>query len=99
MATRTTTRAFLDRSTWTVSYVVSDNATHAAAVIDPVLDYDFKSGHTDTSAADQVATVTPAGGDSIRGTLRMVSPVVDTQTRNGLVYVDLPAGSLAKAGM
>ena len=47
----------------------------------------------------QVATVTPVGGDSIRGTLRMVSPVVDPQTRNGLVYVDLPAGSLARAGM
>jgi RND family efflux transporter MFP subunit len=47
----------------------------------------------------QVATVTPAGGDPIRGILRMVSPAVDTQTRNGLVYVDLPAGSSARAGM
>jgi RND family efflux transporter MFP subunit len=47
----------------------------------------------------QVATVTPVGGDPIRGTLRMVSPTVDTQTRNGLVYVDLPSGSSARAGM
>ena len=54
MPGRVTTQAFFDRSTWTVSYVVSDNATGAAAVIDPVLDYDFKSGHTDTKAADQV---------------------------------------------
>lgn len=54
MTGRTTTQAFFDRSTWTVSYVVSDDATKAAAVIDPVLDYDFKSGHTDTTAADQV---------------------------------------------
>jgi glyoxylase-like metal-dependent hydrolase (beta-lactamase superfamily II) len=54
MTGRTTTEAFFDRSTWTVSYVVSDKATSAAAVIDPVLDYDFKSGHTDTKAADQV---------------------------------------------
>ena len=54
MPGRITTRAFFDRSTWTVSYVVSDSATKAAAVIDPVLDYDFKSGHTDTKAADQV---------------------------------------------
>jgi len=54
MTARITTQAFFDRSTWTVSYVVSDNATGAAAVIDPVLDYDFKSGHTDTKAADQV---------------------------------------------
>lgn len=54
MTGRINTQAFFDRSTWTVSYVVSDNATNAAAVIDPVLDYDFKSGHTDTKAADQV---------------------------------------------
>ena len=49
-----TTQAFFDRSTGTVTYVASDNGTQAAAVIDPVLDYDFKSGHTDTKAADQV---------------------------------------------
>lgn len=54
MTSRTTTQAFFDRSTWTASYVVSDNGTKAAAVIDPVLDYDFKSGHTGTKAADQV---------------------------------------------
>ena len=54
MTSRITTQAFFDRSTWTVSYVVSDNGTQAAAVIDPVLDYDFKSGHTDTKAAGQV---------------------------------------------
>lgn len=54
MAARTTTRAFFDPATWTVTYVVSDNATKAAAVIDPVLDFDFKSGHTDTRAADEV---------------------------------------------
>jgi len=54
MTGRITTRAFFDRSTWTVSYVVSDNGTGSAAVIDPVLDYDFRSGHTDTRAAGQV---------------------------------------------
>jgi glyoxylase-like metal-dependent hydrolase (beta-lactamase superfamily II) len=54
MTGRITTQAFFDPSTWTVTYVVSDNASHAAAVIDPVLDYDFKSGHTDTKAADRV---------------------------------------------
>lgn len=47
----------------------------------------------------QRVTVTPVGGDPIRGVLRMVSPAVDIQTRNGLVYVDLPAGSSARAGM
>jgi RND family efflux transporter MFP subunit len=47
----------------------------------------------------QVATVIPVGGDPIRGSLRRVSPSVDTQTRHGVVYVDLPGGSAAKAGM
>lgn len=49
---RTTIQAFFDPKTWTVSYVVADVATRQAAVIDPVLDYDFKSGHTDTQSAD-----------------------------------------------
>lgn len=34
--------------------MVSDNVSHHAAVIDPVPDYDFKSGHTNTALADQV---------------------------------------------
>jgi RND family efflux transporter MFP subunit len=47
----------------------------------------------------QVARLTPAGGTPITGKLRMVAPTVDAATRNGLVYVDLPAGAAAKAGM
>jgi glyoxylase-like metal-dependent hydrolase (beta-lactamase superfamily II) len=45
---------FFDPHTWTVSYVVSDPATGSAAVIDPVLDFDMKSGSTATRSADQV---------------------------------------------
>ena len=47
-------QAFFDPITWTVSYVVWDPATRQAAVVDPVLDYDFKSGHTRTKALDQI---------------------------------------------
>jgi len=54
MNKRTTTQAFFDPRTWTVSYVVWDRASKRAAVIDPVLDYDFKSGHTSTVSADRV---------------------------------------------
>ena len=54
MQTRATTHAFCDPGTWTVSYVVWDPATLRAAVIDPVLDYDFKSGHTGSTSADRV---------------------------------------------
>ena len=54
MSNRTTTQGFFDPNTWTVSYVVWDHATLRAAVIDPVLDYDFKSGHTSTVSADRL---------------------------------------------
>ena len=45
------------------------------------------------------ATVTPAGGEPIGGVVRTVAPTVDPQTRNGIVYVDLPAPGSARAGM
>ncbi|KUM53384.1 efflux RND transporter periplasmic adaptor subunit [Rheinheimera sp. EpRS3] len=46
----------------------------------------------------QVVQVTPVGGNTITGSLRMVAPVVDTQTRNALVYVDLPVDNATRAG-
>jgi len=47
-------QAFFDPKTFTVSYVVADPATKRAAVIDPVLDFDFKSGRTTTASANRV---------------------------------------------
>jgi RND family efflux transporter MFP subunit len=47
----------------------------------------------------QLVHVTPAGGETIEGRLRMVAPTVDTQTRDGLAYVDLPTNARARAGM
>ena len=49
-----TTHAFFDPGTWTVTYVLADTGSGRAAIIDPVLDYDFKSGRTSTTSADQV---------------------------------------------
>jgi RND family efflux transporter MFP subunit len=46
-----------------------------------------------------VAHVTPAGGRSIEGRVRVIAPSVDPGTRNGVVYVDLPAPGDARAGM
>jgi len=51
---RTTSQAFFDPGTSTVSYVVWDHASRRAAVIDPVLDYAFRSGRTSTGSADRV---------------------------------------------
>jgi glyoxylase-like metal-dependent hydrolase (beta-lactamase superfamily II) len=44
--------AFFERRTCSVQYVVSDPATPCCAVIDPVLDYDEKSGSIATWSAD-----------------------------------------------
>ena len=40
--------AFLDKDSETFSYVVSDIASKHAVIIDPVLDFDYKSGRTAT---------------------------------------------------
>jgi glyoxylase-like metal-dependent hydrolase (beta-lactamase superfamily II) len=45
-------KGFFDEPTNTVSYVVSDPATKACAVIDSVLDYDAAAGRTSTTSAD-----------------------------------------------
>jgi RND family efflux transporter MFP subunit len=44
------------------------------------------------------AALTTASGTRIEGTVRAVAPAVDPATRNGIVYVDLPPGSPARAG-
>lgn len=46
--------AFFDEATFTVTYLVSDPATGRAAIIDPVLDYDHRSGKIATRSADVV---------------------------------------------
>jgi glyoxylase-like metal-dependent hydrolase (beta-lactamase superfamily II) len=47
--------AFFDPVTSTVSYVVYEAAGSACAVIDPVLDFDARSGRTSTHCADRIA--------------------------------------------
>ncbi|MBS3805558.1 MAG: MBL fold metallo-hydrolase [Oleiphilaceae bacterium] len=45
---------FFDPRTFSVQYVVSDPETNDCAIIDPVLDYDEKSGATATHHADEL---------------------------------------------
>ena len=47
-------KAFFDKDTWTVSYVVYEKPGSACAIIDSVLDYDPKSGRTTTRSADEL---------------------------------------------
>jgi glyoxylase-like metal-dependent hydrolase (beta-lactamase superfamily II) len=55
-------RAFFDQPTNTISYLVIDPETKAAAIIDSVLDYDHRSGRVGTSAADRLLAAVQAGG-------------------------------------
>ena len=45
-----------------------------------------------------LANIIAADGSRLTGKVRKISPMVDMQTRNTIVYVDLPANSV-KAGM
>src|SRR6516225_8128957 len=45
---------FYEATTGSVQYVVADPVTRRSAVIDPVLDFDPRSGSTRTTAADRL---------------------------------------------
>jgi len=54
LAGRPDVTAFYDKRTSSLQYVVADPATRACAIIDPVLDFDDKSGATATRSADMM---------------------------------------------
>ncbi|MCB1489448.1 MAG: MBL fold metallo-hydrolase, partial [Bauldia sp.] len=58
-------RAFFDEPTNTASYLVSDPATKHAAVIDPVLDYDQRTGRASTKSADAILKAAEEDGLTI----------------------------------
>ncbi len=60
-----TIRAFFDEPTNTVSYLVWDPATQRGAVIDPVLDWDNRSGTADTAFADRILAAADQDGVAI----------------------------------
>lgn len=47
---------FFDPATWTISYIVLDRKTRWCALVDPVLDFDPKSGRTASASADRLIT-------------------------------------------
>ena len=90
-----TIQPFFDAATWTVSYVVRDNSSTSAAVIDPVLDFDFKSGHTDTRSADRLLTY-------LRDHALQVEWILETHAHadhlTGAHYVQQQVGGLVAIG-
>ncbi len=57
-------RAFFDDATNTVTYLVWDPATRAAAIIDPVLDFDPNAARLGTASAD--AVIAAAAAENLR---------------------------------
>jgi glyoxylase-like metal-dependent hydrolase (beta-lactamase superfamily II) len=62
-------RAFFDEATNTVTYLVWDEATRQGAVIDPVLDWDNRTGVADTRSAEAVLRAGEEEGVSLRWVL------------------------------
>jgi len=54
MISQTSIHPFFDEKTGTVSYVIAERGGRHAAIVDPVLDFDFRSGRTATTAADKI---------------------------------------------
>lgn len=54
MAQKPEVTGFFDRRTWSIQYVVADPETKKCAIIDPVYDFDEKSGQTASKSADRI---------------------------------------------
>ncbi|MDF2999256.1 MAG: beta-lactamase protein [Xanthobacteraceae bacterium] len=62
---------FFDPRTWSIQYVVADPATKRCAIVDPVHDFDEKSGQTGSANADRLL-------DFVRGKGYEVEWILDT---------------------
>jgi glyoxylase-like metal-dependent hydrolase (beta-lactamase superfamily II) len=87
-------RAFFDEPTNTVSYLVADPKTKRAAVIDPVLDYDHRSGKAATKSADVILEVAAAEGFTVDWVLETHA---HADHLSGAPYIKLKTG--AKVGI
>ncbi len=65
MAQKPEVTGFFDPRTWSIQYVVADPETGKCAIIDPVLDYDEKSGSTATLHADEILTFIAGKGYAV----------------------------------
>jgi len=88
-------RAFFDEPTNTVSYLVWDPATKESAVIDPVLNFDPRSGKATVESAD--AILAEAGKLGVK-----IKQVLETHAHadhlSGAPYIKLKTGAMVGIG-
>ena len=88
-------KAFFDKPTNTVTYLVSDPVSKRAAVIDPVFDYDHASGKANTVSADQVLAAARDDGLAIDWVLETH---VHADHLSGAPYIKLKTGARVVIG-
>ena len=94
MSSKPEISAFFDEPTNTVSYLVADPATKRAAVIDPVLDYDHRSGKAATKSADAIIKAAEEQGFGIDWVLETHA---HADHLSGAPYIKIKTG--AKVGI
>ena len=67
---------FYDATTGSIQYVVADPLTRRCAVIDPVLDFDPRSGSTRTTSADTGGSPWNGSSTPIRMQIIFLPPVI-----------------------
>lgn len=87
-------RAFFDEATNTVSYLVSDPAARVGAVVDPVLDFDPRTGVASTASADAILAAARDAGITIEWVLETHA---HADHLSGAPYIKLKTG--AKVGI
>jgi glyoxylase-like metal-dependent hydrolase (beta-lactamase superfamily II) len=88
-------RAFFDESTNTVSYLVWDKATMQGAVIDPVLNFDHRSGKATVSSADAILAAAKTLGLTIG---RVLETHAHADHLSGAPYIKLKTGAKVAIG-
>ena len=95
MAAKPIIHAFFDGPTNTVSYLVADPETKHAAVVDPVFDYDHKSGKASAASADEILKMAADKGYVIDWVLETH---VHADHLSGAPYIKLKTGAKVVIG-
>jgi glyoxylase-like metal-dependent hydrolase (beta-lactamase superfamily II) len=95
MLTPAIIHSFFDEPTNTVSYLVADPLSRLAIVIDPVLDYDHKSGEASVISADEILVRADADGFKIEWILETH---VHADHLSGAPYLKLKTGAKVAIG-